>query len=506
MHAVWFKRDLRLQDHAPLAAAAAHGRVLPLYIVEPELWRQPELSGRHFAFLAECLADLDTALRKRGAKLVVRVGEAPSVLARLHREQPITAIHAHEETGTFWTYQRDRAVRRWARASGIPFLEVPQHGVVRRLRSRDGWARHWDRFMAVPRLPAPSALDTVVAASDPMPSPEALGIADDPCPERQTGGRREAVALLRSFLRERGRSYRKAMSSPHDGAQACSRLSAHLVFGCLSMREVTQAALRAQAEHRAGGDATFAASIASLLTRLHWHCHFIQKLEDDPSIEWRNLHPAYDGLRPELDDALVEAWAQGATGYPFVDACMRSLQATGWLNFRMRAMVMAFASYQLWRHWRAPAVRMARLFTDFEPGIHYPQAQMQAATTGVNTARIYNPVKQSLDQDPDGRFIRRWVPELAALPDPFLHEPWRAPPEFLGASGIELGVTYPHRIVEHVEAARLARERIYGVRRKAGYGKAADAIQEKHGSRKSGLPQVERAVRPADSRQSSFGF
>ena len=508
---VWFKRDLRVHDHAALHAAAASGRpVLPLYILEPGLWRQPEMSGRHLAFLMESLADLDAALQARGGRLVLRVGEAEQVFHDLHRTHAIAAIHAHEETGLLWTYERDKVVRRWARRADVPLREYRQHGVWRALASRHGWAARWETLMRAPVLDAPTRLRTAVLEADEWPDDAALGLVPDPCPERQHGGRAEAGALLKSFLAERGRSYRKGMSSPLDGARSCSRISAHLALGCLSMRETYQAALRAQLRWRAADAAAFAQSLGSFSSRLHWHCHFMQKLEDEPELQGRELHSAYAGLRPvgPQHEELVAAWAEGRTGFPFVDACMRSLRATGWLNFRMRSMVMAFSSYHLWQDWRRPAQELARLFTDFEPGIHYPQAQMQSGVTGVNLARIYNPVKQSRDQDPAGVFLRRWVPELAGLPDDFIHEPWRAPRDYLLRHGVELGVTYPARLVDHESAARQAREAIYGVRRGDAYFDAAREIQHKHGSRKAGLPPTAkpRARRKARPAQSTFEF
>jgi deoxyribodipyrimidine photo-lyase len=192
----------------------------------------------------------------------------------------------------------------------------------------------------------------------------------------------------------------------------------------------------------------------------------------------RSFHPLHQSARltTAAGDPALEAWGGGATGIPFIDACMRSLRATGWLNFRMRAMVQSFATYHLSLDWRSSGEKLAQLFSDYEPGIHWPQVQMQAGQTGINTPRIYNPVKQGLDQDPGGLFTRRWIPELAAVPLHLLQTPWLARPSERPG--------YPAPIVDYVAAARDAKARLTALRKTAGYREAALDVFQRHGSRK----------------------
>ena len=474
---VWFKRDLRIHDHPALARAAGLGAVLPLYIVEPDYWALPDTSARQWAFTAETLTDLRGQLGAIGAPLVVRVGSAVEVLDRLCRQNGITRILSHEETGNQWTYARDLAVKDWARGKGMTWEELPQSGVVRRLRGRNGWAGQRDGFMAGDQLDAPLALTPVPNIEPgPIPTPRALKLADDRCPHRQSGGRAAALGIRDSFLNTRGETYRFAMSSPVTAERACSRLSAHIALGSVSVREVVQTTAARQAT-RAGG--RWAGSLASFQSRLAWRDHFMQKLEDQPNIESHCLQRAAETLRPrESDAARLAAWANGETGLPFLDACMRYLAATGWLNFRMRSMVMACASYHLWLDWRDTGTILARRFTDYEPGIHWPQAQMQSGTTGMNTPRIYNPIKQGRDQDPTGTFTRRWLPELAAVPDAYLQEPWK----WSGAGSV-LGRRYPDPVVDVATAQRAARDAVWSLRRKPVARAEVAVIVEQHASR-----------------------
>ncbi|NBC32600.1 MAG: deoxyribodipyrimidine photolyase, partial [Alphaproteobacteria bacterium] len=453
LHVVWFKRDLRTVDHAPLAEALRRGPVLPLYVAEPELWQQPDRAGRHWAFERECLAELRDDLARLGQPLVVRTGDIRSILETIRARHGIAGLWSHQETGNRWTYDRDRRVGAWARTHGIAWTELPQHGIIRGLKSRSGWAGRWDRLMARPIVPEPEGLPPL-AGVEPGPLPDAadLGLASDPCPSRQRGGRPAGRAGLDSFLAHRGARYHQEMSSPNTAFDGCSRLSAHFAAGTVSLRETMHAV--AAARDRVLGRppeerGTWLPALKAFEGRLHWHCHFMQKLESEPRLEFENQHPAYDGLRPDPGDhALLAAWQAGETGLPLVDACMRALIATGWINFRMRAMLVSVAACHFWLHWRQPALHLARLFTDYEPGIHYPQMQMQSGTTGINTVRIYNPVKQSRDHDPDGAFIRRFVPELAGVPDRHIHEPWRMDAGTQAASGCRLGRDYPAPVVD----------------------------------------------------------
>jgi deoxyribodipyrimidine photo-lyase len=503
LHIVWFKRDLRITDHEPLTLAAAQGPVLPLYIVEPALWRQPDTAGRHWAFIRESLVELRLALARLGQPLVIRQGPVTAVLEALRQQHPIAALWSHAEAGNAWTFARDRGVAAWARAHGIVWHEQRQFGVVRGLADRAGWARRWDRQMRAPRTATPPSLAPVATIEPgPLPAWPDPALPEDPCPGRQTGGRKAGLAGLASFLESRGRIYRRAMASPLDGADACSRLSPHLAYGTLSLREVHQAARRRQEQLdrlQPAARTDWQGALQAFQARLHWHCHFIQKLENEPAIETTNLHPAYDGLR-RTDPARLAAWAEGRTGWPFVDACMRMLAATGWLNFRMRAMLMATACYQLAMHWREPGLVLARRFLDYEPGIHWPQCQMQSGTTGINTVRVYNPIKQGRDQDPTGTFIRRWCPELEAVPLPWLHQPWTMPEGLQALTGCRLGSTYPAPLVDQAAAARQARGQIWGVRRDAAFAPTAAAIQQRHGSRRAGLAAGQRRRRTGGDR------
>jgi deoxyribodipyrimidine photo-lyase len=518
LHIVWFKRDLRVTDHAPLLAAAAavagdgHA-LLPLVLHEPERLAAPDHAPQHDGFAAECLAELARDLGALGSRLVERHGEALAVFESLRRRHGIAALWSHEEIGNARTYARDRRVAAWARAHGIAWHEFPRDGVVRRLRDRDTWSHLWMRRMSPDPLAAPKALPPPPPEIDSETAAMHSPLGDKPA--RQRGGRRRAEALLDSFLAHRGTHYRTAMSAPSSAASACSRLSPHFAFGTLSIREAAHALWTRRrvlsALEPGQCPEPLLASLKSFESRLHWHCHFIQKLESEPAIEFQNMHRGYDGLRDEERPsgpaaARLAAWCRGETGYPLIDACMRYLACTGWLNFRMRAMLVSFASYQLWLHWKEPAHHLAREFLDYEPGIHYAQMQMQSGVTGINAIRLHDPVKQARDHDPHGAFVRRWLPELARLPPAWLFEPWTAPPDVQRVSGCRIGIDHPCPIVDHEATARIALTRMHQHRADVSIQAMASQVWLRHGSRnpaREGRPQRPRRT-PASPNLSLF--
>lgn len=489
---VWFKRDFRIQDHAPLERACAQGPIVPLWIVEPDWWTAPDMDRSHFRFALESALQLRRKLQTLGGELLVRIGSAIDILEDLSEQFSLQELLSHEETGNLWTFRRDQQVQRWCSSKNIPWSEFRQDGVVRRLPTRDIWAARWNQWANKTLSPPP----TKITLPEPLQSPDArLGIdaswnqaaafaKDVPSlvtrtADLQTGGESHAHTLLESFLSHRGARYRSEMSSPISAQQSCSRLSPYLAWGCINVRQVYQRLSQTPV------GLPWGASVSSYRSRLAWHCHFMQKLEDQPQLEFQNLCSAYDGLREnEFSMERFEAWSQGQTGYPMIDACMRYLHQHRWINFRMRAMLVSFASYDLWLHWRKPAEFLGRNFLDFEPGIHYPQVQMQSGVTGINTIRIYSPEKQGKDQDPQGLFVRKYVPELRQVPIALLWTPWKMSLDDQSRYGCKLGKDYPKPIVEHTQAIRQAKDRIYTIRGTSQAQASAAQVAIKHASRK----------------------
>ncbi|MEI7962766.1 MAG: FAD-binding domain-containing protein [Verrucomicrobiota bacterium] len=426
---VWLKRDLRLHDHAPLAEASrrclAGEKALVVYVRESDYWATDKASEDQWWFVAECLQGLSKRLERIGCPLlIVESPSAEIVLDALMHQYEITELLCHQETGNGWTFDRDKRVFRACRERGIPVREFLQNAVVRGRSSPPEKPQHqsfWKDWLSEPQASVPEFWRS---PSTPLANLVGFVTPDLMTPThvtRQRGGEGIALGLLESFLNERcllHAGYRVEMGSPLHAHEACSRLSPHLTWGSLSTKRAAQAAMAREPRPPYGS----MMHRNSFHRRLRWRDHFLQKFESLSWMEFRCINAGRESLHG-WDENSYERWAMGSTGYPFIDACMRSLNATKWINFRARAMLVSFASYALNLDWRLFAPHLARTFLDYEPGIHYSQLQMQSGTTYGSPPRIYNPIKQSLEKDPSGEFIRRWIPELRDLSGEAIHLP-----------------------------------------------------------------------------------
>ena len=470
LQVVWFKRDLRLRDHAPLREAAQRGPCLCLYIYEPEVLQSAEFDASHLTFINQSLSELDEELRSIGAHLKCLHGQVPEVFEYLWKRHRFANLWSHEETGSARSRNRDARVAQWCEARGVAWTEMPQTGVIRRRKQQIDWAKRWDERMHRSVLPVPSQIMSPnVGVGVGIMSHSDLGLSPSSRDKAVPGGETAALYCMESFFKHRGMNHRRVLSSPANAFDSSSRISAHLAWGTISLRSVVQMTESHYSKLRADSvrDKRWASTLLAFLGRLRWRCHFMQKFEDHPEMEFQNMDPACNGLREnEYSEYLFEAWCAGQTGYPLIDASMRCLQSTGWLNFRMRALVMSFASQQLWLHWEPTARYLARHFVDFEPGIHYPQCQSHAGTMGQDRLPILSPSRQVAEHDPHGQFIRQWVNELMPVPDEYIAEPWKMPATMQIKTGCVIGKSYPAPIVDQVTSVRLAREKFNAAKRK----------------------------------------
>lgn len=472
---VWFKRDIRLHDHQPLLQAIHSQRpTLLLFVVEPILVNAPDYSNRHWQFQFDCLIDVGKKLKSNQLQLVVLQGDVVEILQSIYDEHGSFQLLSHEETGNNITFQRDLAVKSWCKKQQILWTEFRQFGVSRGRKNRTNWAEEWDKLMAEPIEEINLSKLHLFPINQIVKEKYKLTFRPVNEPSIQRGGEQLALTLLDSFFQLRSFQYSKHISKPMQSRDSCSRLSPHLAWGSLSLRYLVQTIEKYK---QTGKNKR---NLSNFKSRLYWHCHFIQKLESEPRIEFENQNRAYDLIRNTFDADYFEAWTNGRTGVPLLDACMRCLKETGYINFRMRAMVVSFWTQHLFQPWQPTALFLARQFTDYEPGIHYSQLQMQASTVGYHTIRVYNPTKQAQDHDPEARFIKLWVPELAQLPADIAIEPWKISPMEQVFYDFELGVNYPKPLVNVEESGKWASKVLHEFRSNPDTQKIAAEIMKVH--------------------------
>jgi deoxyribodipyrimidine photo-lyase len=442
---VWFKRDLRLQDNeAIFNAIRCNKPTLLLYVFENSLQNDGHYSERHWNFIKQSIQDINQQLVPFNTKILSVSGEVISIINSLQEIHKIDTVFSHQETGIKITYERDKSFKRFCKNNVIQWKENINNGIFRGLENRKNWVKLWEDYMNSKQFPFEAtaqnflSLESIQTLENNFETVSLETAANDVF---QKGGSTMANKYLESFFANRYLDYSRNISKPLLARKSCSRLSPYIAWGNLSSRQVLQKAANFRficADKK---------QIDSFVSRLTWQAHFIQKFEMEEIMEFESVNKGYHTLKKKINASYIQAWQTGQTGFPIIDACMRCLNETGYLNFRMRAMVVSFFTHNLWQPWQEATQHLSRMFLDFEPGIHFPQLQMQAGETGINMLRIYNPLKNSLEHDPNGEFIKKWVPELQNLPIPFVHNPSKM--TFLDQkfSNFDLGVDYPKPIV-----------------------------------------------------------
>jgi deoxyribodipyrimidine photo-lyase len=454
----WIRRDLRLHDNQALSAALqAAAQVIPLFILDDVLLRSSRLAEIRLRFLLEGLRQLDADLREIGSRLVVKSGDPHAVLSALVSSGTADAIFAEEDYSPY-ARRRDARIRADLPLTLAGSAAILPPGAV--LKS-DGtpytvftpFSRSWLGLFASggrAPIPPPTSINTPESIlGQPIPtSASSRPLAQFP------SGEQAALPRMQAFTGgEAAGIYRYALDRNRLDLDGTSILSPYLRFGMLSPLQLARSAWRAIMS-APGSDARQGAE--TFLNELIWRDFYLHILYHFPHVMRNNFR--LDGIRWEYDSQAFQAWCDGCTGYPVVDACMRQLLSTGWMHNRGRMIVASFLTKDLLIDWRWGEKFFMQHLLDGDPAANNGGWQWTAGT-GTDAApyfRIFNPVLQGMKFDPQGAFIRRWVPELSQVSDPYIHEPWKMPLAEGQKAGCRVGKDYPNPIIEHAWARQRA--------------------------------------------------
>lgn len=442
---IWFKRDLRIQDHEPIHYALnAPIPFIMIFIFEPSIIQYPDTSLRHLQFQYFSIIEMNTFLKPFHHKVNIFYAEAEQVFDFLSQHYEIYQVLSYQEIGLNHTFERDKRLKKLFKNKGILWKEFPKGSILRGSKSAFmDWNNCFDSYIQSPVYKNDFQKNTSIEVIENpfiLPNEWILELSDYP-KAFQPAGEKYAWKYLSSFIKERGKKYFQMIGKPQESRYHCSRLSPYLAWGNISIRQVYQEVVKSENYKK------YKKSYEAFLARLKWNNHFIQKLENNVFYENLCVNKKFENIDYQYDEKKLEAWKQGETGIPIIDANMKCLIQTGWINFRMRAMLVSFLYHYLEMDWRLGTYHLAQLFLDYEPGIHYPQFQMQAGVTGVHIIRTYNPIKQSYEKDPNASFIKHWLPNLKELPLSYVHEPWKMNGLESLWFNFELGRDYPKPIV-----------------------------------------------------------